>query len=128
MGWKHERPLCNSVHRVFDLPWWGPRINNAPPPPRIYDVPRTVVASRYCRLQKRKIMKKGIGVLMMSHQRAARSARPAGRGGASGSWCRISHPPSSAPPSPERSSCPSPPAIEMYICWYWFMKTHIKQL
>lgn len=44
-----------------------------------------------------------------AYQRAARSECPAALGAASGWWCRRSHPPSSAPPSPETASVPDPP-------------------
>lgn len=43
------------------------------------------------------------------HQKAAQSACPAGLDEESGSSCRISHLPSSAPLRPERSSRPNPP-------------------
>lgn len=47
----------------------------------------------------------------MAHQKAARSGYPVGLDEALGSWCRISHQPSSEPQHPIRSSRLSPPAI-----------------
>lgn len=44
-----------------------------------------------------------------AYQRAARSECPAAPGAALGWWCRRSHLPSSAPPSPETSTGPDPP-------------------
>ena len=47
----------------------------------------------------------------LSHRKAAQSECPAGLGEESGSWCRRSHPPSSEPLRPWKSTLLSPPAV-----------------